>query len=70
MSLKMRYLVKKKKKIKECDSAAGVATQAPIDADMGFGMGPVVVNGGPDRWDNILSPAPKRRYRVKKNKRK
>lgn len=66
----MRYLVKKKKKIKECDGACGVATQAPIDAGMGFGMGPVVVNGGPDRWDNILAPTQKRRYRIKKNKRK
>lgn len=67
----MRYLVKKKKKIKECDCGdCGMATQAPVSPDMGFGMGPVVVNGGPDRWDNILAPSQSRRYRIKRKRKK
>ena len=62
------YIVKKKPKANECDAAPAV------DAALGFGMGPVIVDGGPDRWDNVVWPvqtqAPVRTYRARKRKRK
>ena len=60
----MKYYIKrKKKKTNECDGGAA------IDAGMAMGMGPVIVDGGPDRFDNIVWPVQTQSYPVMKNKR-
>lgn len=67
----MKYYIRyKKKDTNECDGGAA------IDAGMSIGMGPVIVDGGPDRFDNIVWPVqtqaypPKARKRYRARKRK
>ena len=66
------YITRKKNKTDECDCGG-----AAIDVGMSMGMGPVVVDGGPDRFDNVVFPVqtqafPKtgrKRYKAKKRRR-
>lgn len=66
--------IKKYKGVKECDGGC-----ADGGFDGGFGMGPVDVIGGPDRWDNIIGgmqfnsvhkPRKRKLKRKKQSKRK
>lgn len=60
----MTYYIKwKKRNTNECDGGAA------IDAGMATGMGPVIVDGGPDRFDNIVWPVQTQVYPVQTRKR-
>lgn len=73
----MRYIIRKKKHTNECDTGSTGSGDSGYSyaSEFGFGMGPVKPNGGPDRWDNIITglqqqtPAPKRRkYKIRKKR--
>ena len=52
----MKYIIHKKKGVKECDGMVSGDFGIPVypDADAPIGMGPVNPRSGPDRWDNHL----------------
>jgi len=69
----MKYIVKKRKKTNECDGAA--TGNYDFGAALGFGMGPVNPNGGPDKFGPIIcvpytqaSSTHKRKYKVRRRK--
>ena len=69
----MKYIIHRKKKIKECDGMGSGDMGMPVypNPDAPIAMGPVIPNGGPDRWDNAFkfdTSVPKRKFRVKKRK--
>ena len=49
----MKYIIHKKKGVKECDGMVSGDFGIPVypDADAPIGMGPVNPRGGPDRWE-------------------
>ena len=68
----MKFRVRVKKKIKECDGM-GMGDFAPQHGEMTpMGMGDANPMGGPDRWDNIFGfgypKTKKRKYKAKKKK--
>lgn len=67
----MKYIIHRKKKIKECDGMGGGDMSIPVypNPEAPIGMGPVNPMGGPDRWDmgfKFDSSTPrKKKYKIK-----
>lgn len=69
----MKYIIHKKKDVKECDGMVSGDFGIPVypDADAPIGMGHVNPRGGPDRWDMGLefdSSRTRKSYKIKKRK--
>ena len=69
----MKYIIHRKKKIKECDGATPTETGIPVypNPEAPIGMGPVNPMNGPDRWDmgfRFDSSKKRKKYKIKRRK--
>ena len=57
----MKYIIHRKKKIRECDGAVSPDAGIPVypNPEAPIGMGPANPMGGPDRWDMGISSVDK-----------
>ena len=69
----MKYIIHRKKKIRECDGAVSPDAGIPVypNPEASIGMGPANPMGGPDRWDmgfRFDSSKARKKYKIKRRK--